>query len=137
MTLIAGRREAAPRHLCPDEFGSAHLLCSALLCTTRRVGRGLAKWLVLTGESLRAPDALAILHSWRDHDLLRRALGIFGLASLAESEQAPAEVVELAERRQSARTAGDFGEADRLRGEIEASGWEARDVADGYQLVPK
>jgi len=88
-------------------------------------------------DDFNTPAALAIMHSWRDHDLLRRALGVFGLASLAESEQAPAEVVELAERRQSARAAGDFGEADRLRGEIEASGWEARDEAGGFQLVPK
>ena len=77
------------------------------------------------------------MHSWRDHELLRRGLGVFGLASLGESEQAPAEVVELAERRREARAAGDFGEADRLRGELEAAGWEARDVADGFQLVPK
>jgi cysteinyl-tRNA synthetase len=88
-------------------------------------------------DDFNTPEALAILHSWRDHELLGRALGIFGLASLAESERAPAEVVELAERRQEARAAGDFGEADRLRGELEAAGWEARDVAGGFQLVPK
>jgi cysteinyl-tRNA synthetase len=62
---------------------------------------------------------------------------VFGLASLAEGEEAPAEIVELAERRREARGARDFEEADRLRREIEAAGWEARDVADGYQLVPK
>ena len=28
-------------------------------------------------------------------------------------------------------------EADRLRAELEAAGWEARDVANGYRLVPK
>ena len=48
-----------------------------------------------------------------------------------------AEVVELVERRQRARAERDFDQADRLRAEIEAAGWEARDVADGYQLVPK
>ena len=34
---------------------------------------------------------------------------------------------------------GDFDEADRLRQEIEAQGWEVRDVAgdSGYRLVPK
>jgi len=88
-------------------------------------------------DDFNTPDALAIMHSWRDHDLLRRALDVFGLASLAESEEAPADVRELAERRQAAREGGDFEEADRLRVEIEASGWEARDAADGFQLVPK
>jgi cysteinyl-tRNA synthetase len=88
-------------------------------------------------DDFNTPAALALLHSWRDHDLLRRALDLFGLASLAESEAAPDEVVRLAELRRAAREARDFAEADRLRQEIEAAGWEARDVADGFQLVPK
>jgi cysteinyl-tRNA synthetase len=88
-------------------------------------------------DDFNTPDALAVLHGWRDHGLLRRALDVFGLASLAEQQAAPPEVVELAERRRQARAARDFDEADRLRGEIEAAGWEARDVADGFQLVPK
>jgi cysteinyl-tRNA synthetase len=88
-------------------------------------------------DDFNTPEALAIMHGWRDHDLLRRALDVFGLASLAEQEAAPPEVVELAERRQQARVARDFEEADRLRAEIEAAGWEARDVAEGFQLVPK
>jgi cysteinyl-tRNA synthetase len=88
-------------------------------------------------DDFNTPDALAVLHGWRDHDLLRRALDVFGLASLADAVDAPPEVVELAQRRREARAARDFDEADRLRGEIEAAGWEARDVADGFQLVPK
>jgi len=88
-------------------------------------------------EDFNTPEALAVLHGWRDHELLRRALDVFGLASLAESVDAPLEIVELAERRRQARDARDFDEADRLRSEIEAAGWEARDVADGFQLVPK
>jgi cysteinyl-tRNA synthetase len=88
-------------------------------------------------DDFNTPEALAVLHRWRDHELLRRALGIFGLASLAEAVDAPPEIVELAERRRAARAARDFDEADRLRAEIESAGWEARDVADGFQLVPK
>jgi cysteinyl-tRNA synthetase len=88
-------------------------------------------------DDFNTPEALAVMHGWRDHDMLRRALDVFGLASLGEEQPAPAEIVELAERRQQARAAHDFDEADRLRAEIEAAGWEARDVADGFQLVPK
>ncbi len=88
-------------------------------------------------DDFNTPDALAVMHGWRDHELLRRALDIFGLASLAEEQDAPAEVVELAKQRQEARAARDFDEADRLRAEIEAAGWEARDEADGFQLVPR
>ncbi|MDQ2981619.1 MAG: cysteine--tRNA ligase [Actinomycetota bacterium] len=88
-------------------------------------------------DDFNTPDALAVMHGWRDHELLRRVLEIFGLAPLAEEQEAPPEVVELARQRQEARAARDFDEADRLRAEIEAAGWEARDAADGFQLVPR
>jgi cysteinyl-tRNA synthetase len=88
-------------------------------------------------DDFNTPEALAIMHGWRDHDLLRRALDLFGLASLAKQEEAPGEIVELARQRQEARVARDWEQADRLRAEIEAAGWEARDVADGFQLVPR
>ncbi|MBA2643134.1 MAG: cysteine--tRNA ligase [Actinobacteria bacterium] len=86
-------------------------------------------------DDFNAPAALAVMHEWRDHELLRRALGVFGLATLAEQEAAPAEVTELADRRQRARAERDFDEADRLRVEIERAGWEARDEPGGYRLV--
>ena len=88
-------------------------------------------------DDFSTPAALAVLHEWRDHELLRRALAVFGLESLADDEAAPAEIVELAERRRAARAARDFEEADRLRAELEASGWEARDDDGGFRLVPR
>jgi cysteinyl-tRNA synthetase len=88
-------------------------------------------------DDFNTADALAVLHRWGDRELLRRALDVFGLAALAEAAAAPPDIVELAEKRRAARAARDFDEADRLRAEIEAAGWEARDVADGFQLVPK
>ena len=41
--------------------------------------------------------------------------------------------------RAEVRANGDFGEADRLREEIESAGWEVRDVErdPGYRLVQK
>jgi cysteinyl-tRNA synthetase len=88
-------------------------------------------------DDFNTPEALALLHGWRDHELLRRGLDVFGLASLAEAEEAPAALVDLAEQRRAARAGGDFAEADRLRDEIAAAGWAVRDVVDGFQLVPK
>jgi len=90
-------------------------------------------------DDFNTPEALAVMHGWRDHELLRRALDVFGLASLADTEEAPAEVAELAARRREARDAKDFAGADRLRDEIAAAGWEVRDVAEppGYRLVPR
>jgi cysteinyl-tRNA synthetase len=88
-------------------------------------------------DDFNTPDALAVMHEWRDHELLRRALDVFGLGSLAEGEDAPAELIQLAERRREARSDGDYGEADRLRAEIDAAGWEVRDVPEGFRLVRK
>jgi cysteinyl-tRNA synthetase len=89
-------------------------------------------------DDFNTPEALAVIHGWRDHELLRKALDIFGLGSLADvSEDVPVEIVDLAERRKVARAGGDYDEADRLRGEVEQEGWELRDVAEepGYRLV--
>jgi len=86
-------------------------------------------------DDFNTPEALAIMHGWRDHELLRRALALFGLASLAERAEAPPEIVKLAEARRQARESGDFMEADRLRDEIAEAGWEVRDVPGGFELV--
>ncbi len=86
-------------------------------------------------DDFNTPAALALMHEWRDHELLHRALAVFGLESLAEPDEAPAEIIALAEERVAARSARDFEAADRLRREIEAAGWDVRDDADGFRLV--
>ena len=90
-------------------------------------------------DDFNTPEALAVMHEWRDHDLLQQGLEVFGLGALAHQAEAPTELDELAQRRAQARAGGDFDEADRLRDEIEAAGWEVRDVAgdSGYRLVPR
>jgi cysteinyl-tRNA synthetase len=94
----------------------------------------------LLADDFNTPDALALFHEWRangDTGSLRWGLGIFGLQGLAADEAAPREVVVLAERRALARSRKDWGEADRLRVEIEAAGFEVRDIAGapGFRLV--
>ena len=89
-------------------------------------------------DDFNTPEALALFHEWRGRGLaadVRAGLEPFGLGSLAEREDAPPEVVGLAEARQAARGAKDFPEADRLRDEIAALGWEVRDVPSGFELV--
>ena len=90
-------------------------------------------------DDFNTPDALAVMHGWRDHDLLRRSLEVFGLESLGAVELAPAKLEELARARLKARAKQDFATSDRLRDEISEAGWEVRDVdaEPGYQLVPK
>jgi cysteinyl-tRNA synthetase len=90
-------------------------------------------------EDFNTPEALAVMHSWPDHELLRRGLEVFGLDSLAEGEVAPVTIEELARARLEARARKDFEAADELREEIDAAGWVVRDVdgEPGFQLVPK
>src|SRR3954454_1578288 len=82
-------------------------------------------------DDFNTPEALAVMHGWRDHAVLARALAIFGLEALAERREAPDEVRRLAESRLRPREAKDFAESDRLRDEIAAAGWVVRDVAGG------
>ena len=93
-------------------------------------------------DDFNTPAALAVMHEWARTgalDELRRGLALFGLESLGAVEDAPAEVVTLAEARVAARDAKDFAEADRLRDAIADAGWEVRDVADApfFQLVKR
>ena len=94
------------------------------------------------GDDFNTPAALAILHEWRRSgrtELLGQGLEFFGLGLAEFGKDAPAAVVGAAERRLAAREAKDFAEADRLRDEIDALGWEVQDVSEepAYRLVPK
>jgi cysteinyl-tRNA synthetase len=89
-------------------------------------------------DDFDTPAALAVLHEWASTGqlaLLRRGLGVFGLESLAVRDEAPPEVVELAERRVVARAERDFETSDRLRDELAAQGWQMRDEPDGGYLL--
>jgi cysteinyl-tRNA synthetase len=99
-------------------------------------------------DDFNTPAALAAAFDWvreanrsdsvtGDADL-RDMLGVLGLENLLDvgAVQAPAEVVELRDARERARTERDYAEADRLREEIRAHGWEVRDGPDGPELLP-
>jgi cysteinyl-tRNA synthetase len=71
---------------------------------------------------------------------LREMLGVLALEGLLdEPEAGDAEgdgaARELLDARERARTARDYAEADRLRDELTAQGWEVRDGPDGPVLV--
>jgi cysteinyl-tRNA synthetase len=98
-------------------------------------------------RDFNTPEALASLNEWiraagagdapaGDSDL-REMLGVLGLESLlVPDEDAPEDVRALAEERERARAARDFAAADDLRGRIAALGWEVRDGAGGFELLP-
>src|SRR5215207_7237382 len=98
-------------------------------------------------DDFNTARALAALYDWireanrRDGEVggshLREMLDVLGLASLLDAggDGPPAEAAELAERREAARGARDWAEADRLRDELRAMGWEVRDGPQGPELV--
>ena len=102
-------------------------------------------------DDFRTPEALAaLLDSVREANRriddgravgvgdLERMLGVLGLSNLLDAPaEAPSEAIELARRREQARSVRDFAESDRLRDAIAALGWEVRDVADGFELLPR
>jgi cysteinyl-tRNA synthetase len=101
----------------------------------------------LLANDFNTPAALANVFEWvraaghlavKGDEELREMLTVLGLESLLEpDEEAPRAVHELAEQRERARADRDFPAADRLREEIAALGWEVRDVADGFELLPR
>jgi cysteinyl-tRNA synthetase len=100
-------------------------------------------------RDFNTPEALAVLNEWlrqatapgreRPGDShLREMLGVLGLERLlAPPLAAPEEIRALAERREQARGERDFAAADALREELAALGWEVRDVAGGFELLPR
>jgi cysteinyl-tRNA synthetase len=99
-------------------------------------------------DDFKTPEALAAAFDWvreanrapagtGDADL-REMLAVLGLDNLLDvaETQAPAEVIDLVQARERARYNRDWAEADRLRAEIRAHGWEVRDGPGGPELLP-
>jgi cysteinyl-tRNA synthetase len=103
-------------------------------------------------EDFNTPAALAVVFDWvreanrargdgagavGDADL-RAMLAVLGLENLLEraETEASSQVVELLDRRERARKAGDYQEADRIRARIAELGWEVRDSPSGPELLP-
>ena len=84
-------------------------------------------WEVLRGDLPAATKKATLL----DFD---RVFGL-GLESWTpKAESIPESIAALATARAAAREARQWAEADRLRAEIQAAGWEMEDRADGYAL---
>jgi cysteinyl-tRNA synthetase len=103
-------------------------------------------------EDFNTPKALACLFEWireanrrgeavGDGDLreMLTTIGLEGLEPLGavgDVETVDPEAVALLASREAARRERDFQEADRLREEIAARGWEIRDSPAGPELIP-
>ncbi len=99
-------------------------------------------------EDFNTPSAVGTLFAWvresnraggavGDEDL-REMLGVLGLENLLDPDSARVtpEAAQLRDARERARAARDYVEADRLREELAAVGWEVRDGPDGPELLP-
>src|SRR3954447_17176514 len=107
-----------------------------------------ARFFAALADDFRTPEAMAAVWEWvRESnrrggvgsDDLREMLGVFALDNLLDTTSADGEPDDVArdllERREQARAARDFAEADRLRDELHASGWQVRDSPAGPELA--
>jgi cysteinyl-tRNA synthetase len=117
---------AADAHAEPDPDAMARF--TADLNDDLNVPRALAvAWEVLRGGLPRAVKRATLL---RFDDVLGLSLAQWS----PREETGPPEVRELAEARAAARRAKQWADADRLRAELLAAGWEMEDQAHGYRL---
>jgi cysteinyl-tRNA synthetase len=120
----------------PVELGPRREAFFAALADDFNTPRALAEvWEWISEANRRADRGEAT----GDADL-REMVTILGLENLLDAEAGAAEpdvaALALLERRQAARAAKDWAEADRLRDELAALGWQVRDSAGGAELVP-
>jgi cysteinyl-tRNA synthetase len=107
-----------------------------------------ARFFDALADDFNTPAALAALWDWireanrsaeavGDADL-REMLAVLGLENLLDEKaaEAPSEVVDLRDARERARAGRDFAEADRIRKQLRALGWEVRDSPQGPELLP-
>jgi cysteinyl-tRNA synthetase len=104
-----------------------------------------ARFTAHVNDDLNTPRALAVAWDALRGDLpaaVKRATVLrfddvfgLGLATWKPMQEAvPDAVSALAQARADARKAKQWAEADRLRSELHAAGWEMEDRADGYSL---
>ncbi|MGZ6640374.1 MAG: cysteine--tRNA ligase [Solirubrobacteraceae bacterium] len=145
----------------PVQFGEERMAeAAARVARVREAARRLApgpspeelaplreRFFAALADDFNTPTALAALFDWvreanrrepgtGDADL-REMLGVLGLENLLDAGQdgADPEARALLERREAARAGKDWAEADRLRDELAARGWQVRDGAAGPELV--
>ena len=91
---------------------------------------------LLKDKSVNAPTKLALVKFVDDLlglEFLSHANKLHDL----ESESAPTNIQELAQKRLEAKKNRDFATADDLRNQIDSFGWTIKDTVDGFQLIKK
>jgi cysteinyl-tRNA synthetase len=130
---VAGIRETARRLVdgpSPDDMAVHRERFFDALADDFNTARALSHLAAWVNEANRRSDV-----GRADLEEMLRVLGLEDLATVEEVVVGDEEQ-RLLERRQAARAARDFAEADRLRDELRARGFEVRDGPSGPALVP-
>jgi cysteinyl-tRNA synthetase len=123
MGKVAARRQAFDEALA-DDFNTAAALAE-VFGLSREVNSALAAAeLSPAGAGAMRTEMSGMTH-------------VLGLDAVSGTEAAaPADIIEMAEERRAARAARDFARADVLRAAITERGYEVRDAADGFKIIP-
>lgn len=96
---------------------------------------------VFTAIKALDPEKLSPAEAKREFLGLMVVMEALGLAlpkeEKSEGVDAPEEIQAKAEARWQAKQSKDWGEADRLRDEVAAAGWEIKDTKEGYEICLK
>ena len=123
LAKVAARRKAFDEALA-DDLNTAAALAEVFGVSREANAALAAEGLSPAGATAVRAEAAAMVH-------------VLGLDAVTGSEdEAPADVVAMAEERRAARAARDFAKADSLRDAITERGYEVRDAADGFKVIP-
>lgn len=116
----------------PGPFAAAWNALNHDLNTAEALGHVFTTLKFLKPETLSTDEALA---AWKGFHLILAAFGI--VLPQEKVDEIPEAVRTVADARWAARTARDWAESDRLRGELEALGWAMKDGREDYTLSRK
>ena len=88
---------------------------------------------IMDAGSISAADADAVLANFRKFDTVLACFDVDAAASA--EEEIPAEITELARKRQEARKAKDFATADACRDQLKAAGYAVEDTPQGFRIT--
>jgi cysteinyl-tRNA synthetase len=129
---VAGAGGGAAGDALPDWAVRGRERFEAALDNDLNIAEGLGALFDMVHEGNRALDAGA-LNGAPVLSLLEQINSVLGVLQFGGST-ADAEVTRLVEARETARAERNWAEADRLRDEIAALGWEVRDTAEGSKV---
>ncbi|QEC50067.1 cysteine--tRNA ligase [Baekduia soli] len=156
LLFMAGGHYRQPIVFAPETLADAAGRARGIRETARRLADGpsppelaehKAAFFAALADDFNTARALAAVAAWTSaanrregvgRDDLVEMLDVLGLASLAQldgGEGPGAAALELLARRDAARAARDWAEADRLRDALREQGWEVRDGPAGAELV--